>query len=83
MYSSLTDYKSIIKDKFDGISQRDIIRQLYLKVHNIDILPLYAGSLFFSGLELGTKISYQFSNLKFLKPIIILSTYKKQYQQYP
>lgn len=67
MYSSLTDYKSIIKDKFDGISQRDIIRQLYLKVHNIDILPLYAGSLFFSGLELGTKISYQFSNLKFFK----------------
>lgn len=67
MYGSLTDNKSIIKDKFDGISQRNIIRQLYIKVHNIDILPLYAGSLFFSGLELGTKISSQLSNLKIFK----------------
>lgn len=67
MYSSLTDYKSIIKDKFDGILQRNIIRELYLKEHDIDILPLYAGSLFFSGLELGTKISYQLSNLKVFK----------------
>ena len=67
MYSSLKNNTSIIKDKLDGISERKKIRQLYIKVHGIDIFPLYAGSLFFSGLELGTKISYKWSNIKEFK----------------
>lgn len=67
MYSSLTNYQSIVKDKFDGITQRAIIRQLYLKEHGLDIFPLYAGSLFLSGLELGTKISYKWANIKEFK----------------
>lgn len=67
MYGSLKNNTSIIKDKFDGISQRAIIRQLYIKKHGIDIFPLYAGSLFLSGLELGTRISYQWANIKEFK----------------
>lgn len=76
MYSSLTNNQSLIKDKFDGVYQREKIRQLYLKFHNIDILSLYAGSLFLSGLELGTKISYTLSNIKYFKEY-----YKDSYVQ--
>lgn len=57
MYHSLNDPLGLVKDKMDGVTERARLRRLYKNNHNIDIFPLYVGSLILSAFELMIKLS--------------------------
>lgn len=72
MSLSLKNPQSLLKDKLDGITERKKLQELATNNLGIDLFPMYAGSLFLSGLELAVKNS---STIKGRK---IFLTYIKQ-----
>lgn len=57
MVGNLNNPTNLIKNKIDGVFERERLRNIYLKEHNLDILKLYYGSLILSGLELCIKLT--------------------------
>lgn len=55
--SSINNLKGLIDDKVIGIEQRALLRNLYLKEHNLDIFSFYIGTIVFSALELIMRMS--------------------------
>lgn len=78
MLGSLHNPEGLIKNKIDGVIERDKLRDLYLQEHNIDILYMYYGSLILSGFELCLKLSsIKFTiGYKGLKKYLTLPTVK-------
>lgn len=64
MISSLRNSDILSHNKLAVRSERMNLRELYLKQYDIDIFPLFAGSLFFSAVEIAVKSSYSLSNIK-------------------
>lgn len=57
MLGSLHNPEGLIKNKIDGVIERDRLRELYLQNHNIDIFHMYYGSLILSSFELCIKLA--------------------------
>ena len=57
MLGSLHNPEGLIKNKIDGVIERDRLRELYLQNHNIDIFYMYYGSLILSSFELCIKLA--------------------------
>lgn len=55
--SSINNSKGLVDDKVIGIEQRALLRNLYLKEHNLDIFSFYIGTIVFSALELIMRMS--------------------------
>lgn len=62
MSTSLADGQSLLNHKLNGLYERRKIREICIKKINIDIFPLYAGSLFLSAMELAVKNSQMLKN---------------------
>ena len=57
MSSTLADNQALLNDKLNGLYERKKLQDIYAQKLNIDIFPLYAGSLFLSAMELAIKNS--------------------------
>ncbi len=66
MLSSLNNMNTLLKNKIGGVEERTRLQYLYKEKHNIDIFPLYAGSLFLSAIELSVKSSFSIKGIKIL-----------------
>lgn len=57
MYGSLNNPIGLIKNKVDGVIERERLREIYQTEHHIDIFKLYEGSFILSSLELCVKLT--------------------------
>lgn len=57
LLSSLKKIDTLPQNKIAGVLERNRIRGLFKEKYNIDIFPMYAGSLFLSAVELSIKCS--------------------------
>lgn len=57
MVGSLRNPRGLIKNKIDGVIEREKLRQLYLKEHETNIFDTYHGSLILSAMELCVKLA--------------------------
>lgn len=55
--SSINNVKGLVDDKIIGIEQRALLREMYLKEHELDIFSFYIGTVVFSALELIMRMS--------------------------
>lgn len=64
MISSLRNLDVLFLNKFAAKNERMKLRRLYLEKHDVDIFPLFAGSLFLSAVEMAVKSNGFWKNLK-------------------
>lgn len=57
LLSSLKKTETLIQNKIACVFERNLIRGLFQEKYNVDIFPMYAGSLFLSAVELSVKCS--------------------------
>lgn len=55
--SALSEDNALVEDKINGVIQRERVRELYQKIHDIDIFDCYIGTIVFSALEIIVKLS--------------------------
>ena len=50
--SSINNNEKLLRDKINGVTERALLRSLYLKERNIDIFPYYNGTFILGALEI-------------------------------